>query len=494
MPTTVTRRDNNGDIISEKPLRLNQSRDSGNDADTPAYLSIAYQKAFPHVELCCDAYEGSSAWVIEEQVTDSNKAARYLPKESQEQSEQYTNRILRSLFANSFKAAVRGFAGLLSDFEVSDDAAIAEWLDDVDLQGSSLKAFLCDADEMVLRDGMCGILVDYPESPEIENAEQEQALGLRPYLVLIERKDILNWRHSAAGMLEQVTVRRMETRPEGLFGEKEVTTYHVWMPGIKQVWEEVENDGDVSVVLINEMPITPLTVVPLVPYSVTALTPFASMPPLLDLAKMNFHHYRLYSDYMEVMHKCNLPVPVRKGYMPAGTVDGAALPPVVIGPNTAIDVPADGDFNFAEPSGAAIGATRQALIDLEERMMQESLNFLGNTGMATATEVQLRSSQSRASLSLLAEQKESAVQKIFAIWAEWIGVEEPGSIQVSRSLMQEKLEAAMVNILSQMQSLGQLPLQDLLDILQKGQVIPRTIDIEEIAQRVNPLQDEALGL
>lgn len=495
MPTTVTRRDRAGNVLSTEPLRLNggDGYDVANDSNLPSYTGTKYEEIHEHLMTCSDAYTGSTAWLVNGEITNPEKAIQYLPKESQEQDSQYANRVRRSLYRNAFKTAIKGFAGLLSDFELSEDAVISEDASNVDRQSSSLSAFLCDADELVLRDGMCGILIDYPPRPEVDNAAEEQALDLRPYLILIERKDILNWKFNSNGALERVTIRSVEMRPMGLFGEEAVTVYHVWMPGLKQIWEEQKYDGEKSIRLVDEIPVS-LEIVPFVPYSITSLHPFECMPPMLDLALMNFHHYRLYSDYMEVMHKCNLPVPVRKGYMPVGTMDNAALPPVVIGPNTAIDVPVEGDFFFAEPSGAAIGATRQAIIDVEEAMMQESLNFLGNAGEKTKYEVQLRSSQSRASLSLLAEQKESAVQQIFMIWGLWEGIEEVGGIEISRDLLAEKIEPVMVQILSDMQTQGQLPLDEMLNVLKARRVLPKELDVEAIAQRVNPIENQALNL
>ena len=127
-------------------------------------------------------------------------------------------------------------------------------------------------------------------------------------------------------------------------------------------------------------------------------------------------------------------------------------------------------------------------------MMQESLNFLGSTGDKTKYEAQLRSSQSRASLSLLAEQKESAVQQIFKIWGVWEGIEDVGGIEISRDLLVEKIEPTMIQVLSEMQTLGQLPLSELLNALKNGRVLPKELDVDAIAQQVNPPENEALEL
>ena len=69
--------------------------------------------------------------------------------------------------------------------------------------------------------------------------------------------------------------------------------------------------------------------------------------PLAGLADLSIQHFQLRSDLAELIHKLSMPVPVRKG----ASTDALGRPaPLTIGPNSAIDLPVEGDFFFAEPA------------------------------------------------------------------------------------------------------------------------------------------------
>lgn len=467
-----------------------------NNPESPSYTNPEYREVLPMLDVSNDIFQGATAWVLNGEIKDGNKAARYLPRETKERPPAYTARLLRSLFVNFYKPTIKGFSGLLSDFSLNDGVlpSIAEFQDNINLQGDSLAAFLCACDELVLRDGFCGILVDFPRMPTDEDGKpiirslaQEREFALRPYLVSIERKDILNWRttfENGALRLEQITIKRCELVPEGRFGSKHQTTYHCWYPGGYEIWQEPD-DGEGEPFLVDEVEIS-LQTIPIVLYSVVGIDPFCTRPPLYDLALENISHYQLYSDYREVLHKCNLPVPVRKGFIGSGSMDVGTLPPIVIGPNTAIDIPKDGDFFFAEPTGSAISATRQAIIDLEAAMLREAVSFFGTDDTEkTAREVELRSSQTRATLGLMAQMKESAIEQVFSYWAQWLNQgTEGGTIEVNKSLLQSPLTPQAIQVFSGLVSLGQIDLRTFIEILKTGKAIPKQIDVQDIVSRL----------
>ncbi|MEO1522887.1 MAG: DUF4055 domain-containing protein [Cyanobacteria bacterium J06633_2] len=473
--------------ISTDGSRTESQGEHTNDASLPSYQCMAYRKFAPLLETSMDVYEGITAWVVNDEVIDSHKACRYLPQEEKESDDAYRNRLLRSLFINFYRPAITGFSGLLSDFELNQDIhpSLTQYEDNVDLQGNSITAFFASTDKAVMRDGFVGVLIEFPEG-RVDDAGQEAAAGdRRPYLILVERSNIINWRWSTDGAyLEQLTIRRVEVRQEDRFGEKEVTVYQVWTPGRYEIWEQ-EEDGDVE--FVSESTFS-LSFIPFVPYSVSEANPFESRPPLYDLALQNIAHYQELSDDREVRHKCNLPVPVRKGYMGAGGINQSGNPPLVIGPNSVVDVPPDGDFYFREPSGVAIASNRTAIMDLEERMLKEALSFFGGEGIErTAREVELRSSQTRASLSLLAHYKESAVQRIFKVWSLWMNSDQfDGGITINKSLLSSPLEPSAIQVFSNLVTLGQLPVETFWQILKEGKRLPKSIDVDELVNQSSP--------
>ena len=140
--------------------------------------------------------------------------------------------------------------------------------------------------------------------------------------------------------------------PEGVYGSKFEPVYYVMTPGKVEMYRVVKTDASrYSNVKIDEATTT-LPIVPLVWYGATTSRFAQGDLPMDGLADLSIQHYQMRSDLGELLHKCALPVPVRKG-APIGP-DGRPAP-LVLGPNTAVDLSAEGgDFKFAEPSGKSI--------------------------------------------------------------------------------------------------------------------------------------------
>lgn len=374
----------------------------------------------------------------------------YLPQEESEPPKAYQNRLKRTQFDSRFTPALKGHSGLLSDFTLDEDCpeSIKAAAGNIDLQGSDLVTFLTDIDEMVLRDGGCGIMVEHPEEAVDEEgnsliASAADQIGLRPYLVAIDRRNILNWAieyRQGKPHIKQLTLREFHLIDDGDFGCQQKTYYRVLRPGSFQVYELREDQGKFSKVLIPRLSgQTGIDQVPFVWYSLTGSKPFEGLPPFLNLARLNVEHLQKRSSLNEVIHKCNLPVPVRKGLIKslADVLKGIAK--LVIGPNSVVDVPTDGDFYFAEPTGNAIAATQADILKLEGAMDRVSLAFLtGGETPRTATEVVMDTSQTQCTLKNMARRKESVVQQIFALWTLYGSNKgrSGGSIKCNESVLQ----------------------------------------------------------
>ena len=438
----------------------------------PSYHCLSYQKAAPKLKLVNDVWQDLEGCVSE-----------YLSKEYKEPTPAYRNRIKRTKFDNRFEPAIKGHAGLLSAFQLEDAAqSIVENLDNIDNLGNSVYSFFNEADQKALCDGWCGILIEFPNTEYFENQADYLANGLSPYLVLIDRKDILNWRYAydsqGKAEISQVTIREKHIVPDGDFGEKVQVLYRVLHPGYYRVLEIVENKNNYSVVVIEEGE-TSLNQIPLVDYSVHNSELFCSPPPLINLAELNIEHFQKRSQLTEVMRKCNLPVPVRKGLIRTKD-DIKKAPPVTIGPNSAIDIPADGDFYFAEPTGAAIQSTENNIEKLDAAMDRLSLAFLtGGENYKSVAEVLLSTAQTGASLKNYAERKQSKVQEIFNYWVQYTGEVSGGTISVDERILQSPLSPEATSRLQDLAQAGFLSHRSLLHLLKLGKVLSRDFDIKE---------------
>lgn len=411
-----------------------------NDPSLPSYLHPSYLDIQDELQLCWDVWHDLK-----------DCKPKYLPKEAKEPQQAYKNRLGRSHFDNRFTPAIKAYAGLLSEYGFTEEVASSIVLNEknIDLQGNDLQTFLCNADELAIRDGGCGVLVEFqPEDPNIVSNRDLIESGRRPYLVLIDRRNILNWRIEYVNgqpSIAQVTIRQCDRVSDGDFGVKDVIRYRVLTPGYFQLFELKESKGKFTKVLIDEGE-TSLSEVPLIWYSISDSTWFESIPPFINLARLNIEHLQKRSSLNEVLHKINLPVPVRKGakFDP----QTKSFPGLSIGPNSLVDVPNDGDFYFAEPSGNAIAATQADIEKLESSMDRVSLSFLsGGEAQKTATEVVLDTAQTQASIKSMARRKESASQRLFAFWSAYTGEEMGGSIDVNESVLQAPATPQEVQII-----------------------------------------------
>jgi hypothetical protein len=417
---------------------------------------------------------------------------KYLHKEPAEPAGAYKARLDRATYTPIYRDSIRSYAGLLSRFQVIDAPPSMEAHDDnVDLQGSSMQSFLTLTDEMALRDGGAFVMVDMMPETSANNFFDQMNDGRHPYFISIKRCDVINWRVSyerGVERVEQVTVRQLRSTPdpEGGFGAKVEPIYYVLTPGKVETYRLVKSDASRwSNQKIDEMS-TSMPIVPIVWYGATT-TRFAQGDlPMDGLADLSIQHFQHRSDLAELLHKCAMPVPVRKG-APIGA-DGQAAP-LILGPNTAVDLPAEGgDFRFAEPSGKSLERHQSEIKHIEELMDRSSLNFLYGANVKTATEASLRASQVSSSVAALVRNKSAMFGVLMRLWAWYAGeqssITEESGLAMNDSLMSKPLEASEMAQLVNLYSNGLLSKRTILDELQRGGVLDPDLVVEDEIERI----------
>ncbi len=456
-----------------------------NDPDLPSYQQAEYLEAAEEMELVMDLWNNLKGCFT-----------KYIHQEQKEDSKHYRDRLARVRLDNRFKPAVNGYAGLLSEFALNDDLAptIQAYAENIDGFGNNIHTFLNECDQMVLRDGWCGVFVDSSAlSSSINSQADLLSSGNRPYLVAVDRRNIPNWDYEIVGgeiALNRVTIRELRQIPKGRYGFDIEPFYRVYYPDGFEVYQLKENGGKFKSILVDDGA-TNLGYIPLVYYSVCESSYFQASVPFINLAHLNIEHLQKRSQLNEVLRKCNLPVPVRKGLI--RTVDDLKkAPPVVIGPNHALDIPAEGDFYFAEPSGSAIAQTKEDISNLEMAMDRVSLAFLtGGENNKTATEVLLNTAQTSANLKTMATRKESAIQQIFDYWVGYTGEEEGGTATIDSSILQLPITPEQINRLTELATSRFISQETLLHELKLGKALSRDFDIQREVQLTGGNSEEA---
>ena len=157
------------------------------------------------------------------------------------------------------------------------------------------------------------------------------------------------------------------------FGVVLDAVYHVLRPNLVETYR-LEKQGREWVQIKEREVVTSIPVVPIVWYGATDPHFASGDMPLNALGRAVDPTLQMRSDLQELLHKCAMPVPVRTGAKIGP--DGKPVP-LVLGPNTAVDLDAEGGkFEFAEPSGRSLERHQAEIQHLELLMDRSSLNFL----------------------------------------------------------------------------------------------------------------------
>jgi hypothetical protein len=188
--------------------------------------------------------------------TDAIRAGgtEYLPKYPAEEQNEYQVR----KDASTIDGIVLGGVDTLcaSAFEGEIDVSgvasqIQPLFENIDNKGNSFNIFARDAFRESF-DGFSAILVDMPTAVA-QDAEQERALGLRPYLNLYCASNVINWRYQVDPTSKQLilvllVLKEVSQEPAGRFKVAEVTRYRVFefINGIVtwELWEKVDKPVD----------------------------------------------------------------------------------------------------------------------------------------------------------------------------------------------------------------------------------------------------------
>lgn len=416
---------------------------------------------------------------------------KYLHREPAEPVNAYRERLHRSTYTPIYRDSIRAYAGLLNRFQLVDvPPSMQQAQFNIDLQGSTIQSFWSTCDERALRDGGVFIMVDMPPTDGVDNFFDQQNDGRTPYLILVDRKDVINWSVEYIGGKEYIrhaTVRQIRSvaDPSG-YGSTLEPIYYVLRPGSVEVYRLQKVEGNKwTQVLMNRVE-TSIPIVPLVWYG-ASLSRFAQGDlPMNGLAELSIQHYQMRSDLQELLHKCAMPVPVRKG-APIGP-DGRPSA-LILGPNTAVDLPAEGgEFKFAEPSGSSLERHQAEVNHLEMLMDRSGLNFLYGANIKTATEASLRASQIASQVSTLIRNKVAAFHAVMRLWAGYSGemesIKPESGIAINDSLINRPIDPSGIAQMVNLYNVGLLSRETVLDELQRGGILDPDLRVEDEIKRI----------
>jgi len=394
---------------------------------------------------------------------DAVKAAgeKYLPRLDCQDDTEYRAYKNRASFFNASARTADGFVGLIfrrdPTFKLPDanngiSAALAEFVEDADMLGTSLSAFSKKLVTEIINVGRAGTLIDW-------NEEAEQ----RAYAVAYNAEDIINWhtervngRNVLTLLVLQETCQTPATESDP-FEPEEIQQLRVlklvppqgstdngkvdWSY-IVEIWQllsknhgsgsgltsrsfwngifgngQKSNPGNKEWTLVDT--VTPLRLgkpLPLIPFVFHG--PRHSLPdldkvPLADIIAINLDHYRLTADYKHGMHFTALPTAWVSGF------DKAAM--LRIGSSTAWVADAPGaTAGFLEFTGQGLTTFERAM-DRDEQLMAvlgtrmlESRKRVGETAAA----IELRQSGENSILNTISLSVSASLTQVLR-WVYW---------------------------------------------------------------------------
>lgn len=395
---------------------------------------------------------------------------KYLPREPGESQDSYRRRLDRSFLTNYTDRTAKNLASkpftrplvLKSD---NHQNLADEYLKAVDGKGTSLSGLASTTFEDALWNGSSFIAVDCAVH------------GGRPYAYHLSGDHILGYRLDEDDRLTEIRIQEKAVVADGDWGEKEVTRVRVFKrEGEHVTWSLYEEDGT-AVALDQVFALKEIPVAPVHSSAVVASGELFAPPPLKDLAFMNVQHYQESSDQSNILRIARVPV-----LFASGVAEDAAI---AIGSEYAIKGESGADLKYVEHSGAAIGAGRDSLKDLEAKMQSYGSDMLENNGaVETATGRALRAGETNNRIAMIALNLASAVERALGWIAYFNKIAEPDfnvdiNTEYGINSAPEEL-AALANA----RTMGDLSQEDYLQELKRRGLLRNDFSVADNADRL----------
>ena len=313
---------------------------------------------------------------------------QYLFQFPQEINSTFEIRQDRATLRNFVKRAVQAFTGMIfrKPLEVDGYGVRTTKLFKTIDTNQTIQNFTKDITTALTKDGVTFILADAPI----------KGSGGVPYLMHIDRSQVINWRKDGLGNYTMVVIEEVVAKPYGDFGTEYVKQWRVYRLIDGRVSIQIytsKHDAKAgsmnSGTYVADAAIeTEFTSIPLTELVVD------KTPILYDIAKLNVKHFNRLSHKDRYLTMAALPIPVIWGAdVDDDGVTKVAKPALVIGVDEAFVFSSkeDGDFQWRELSGTSVDLLESDLNSIVEDITTGILRAAetANAVQKTATEVQL---------------------------------------------------------------------------------------------------------
>jgi hypothetical protein len=211
-----------------------------------------------------------------------------------------------------------------------------------------------------------------------------------------------------------------------------------------------------------------------------------SVPPLMEVAALNLAYAQRFCDLHHSIHVTANPMLVMRGFDP--DTDS----PVGISANTALLMPVDGGAEWIQPTTDAFEAQLRTLKELEDQISRLGINTLSQANItnAAAEARRLDRVDSDSIMAMISLDLERTLAQMFEMASSYVGIEPP-TVTIPRDYDNRMLTGNEVTALLQLYMQNAISQQTLLKVLQDGEVLPITIDLDtEMSLTAERLQEQ----
>lgn len=464
------------------------------------------QKDLPIVP--CKAYNSMLVyWLLIDRVIDGfqsilvNKSS-IIQKLYLENEDQYNKRLQHLEFLPLLSRLVDLSSSLLTQkpiqllpiegVSIEETERLQSHLNNIDSDKNSINVFIYKFLKIQVSYSIAGILVDAPPVPEGGiSLSDEIRLNYRPFWSIIHPQNVIGWRHEEVGAEKILTHLRIKSaftriKEDSKFLEEIIPCIKTYDLEGNRVVVRTYYGNDCIEQVDQEKYIN----LPYIPYfslntsSFYSLDPFFARPDLLELAHLNIQHTAIGTNLNYALIKAANPILKRTkteafaSYEDNKTIDTSG--------DTLLKAELGEDYQWlALPSdGFKALSDKLAKYESDAKSMWLARIFDQTSYQESGLAKQISHSQGNSPLLQLAQGLESLLNSCLQAHCDLmdktkIGQKPIAYISVNRDIDSTAITEGIATTLSDLQLKNQITLKTLLTTLQKGQVIPDNINIDQ---------------
>ena len=429
-------------------------------SQTPSTLKTIYTKHLKEINIVQDVYNGTTTAV--------NRIRKYPDESDTKYTERKEDAALNNFVFKTIDTIKNVIFRKDIDLENIKNNDLLWYMDTIDLK-NDIDNFAKRVLSKRIRDGYTFIMVDSPQydTELIRTKQDRQSANIRPYLVSVDRKSVINWQGDDIELSQWVVIAETYTEQIGKFDED-----------IKEQYRVLYADGTIEIYRESELYETFQT-----GYKGLPLIKIGNdlTPPLLDQAKLNINHLNRNSELDNYIRVAGAPF-IGVG----GQMAGDDKQPLTLGINSGMRFKDDNwKAEWIEMSGANAEMIENRIVKYEEAMLTYAIEIMTDDSNKTATQVNKENTPKESKLKHYARELEEGINRAIEIMGDFQdGLSGDNFIVINKDFDSAILTPEEAESYRQDYAQGIISLDRLWQLYERGERLPKLTDQEREAEKL----------